>query len=166
LDPLLVRVLTFSAGGWLSAGVCTLASARHVRRLLRYAPPSVDEVRARLASAGSESERGSLVLDLREQRAEAERALSLATLLPRTMARVALASGTALALTSLAHGLPTAGPALTAGAAVGFAGGFLGMVSCSEFGRQAKGRAGEMRQNWKRAAETAEREWTRGKASG
>jgi hypothetical protein len=165
LDPLTLRVLAFSAASWVSAVSCSVASAWHVRRLTRHDPPSLDEVRVRLAKASSEGEAQSVKSELREERTEAERALSLATLVPRSLARVALASGTALALTSMASGLGQSGPLLVAGAAAGFAGGFVGMIACTAFGRQAKGRATEMRRHWKRASEAAE-QWTPGKASG
>ncbi|HEX5101728.1 MAG TPA: hypothetical protein VFV94_19585 [Polyangiaceae bacterium] len=166
MEPLTLRALGFAVGGWLSAGACVVASAWHVRRLARRAPPVVDEVRARLRQAGSPAERDLYRMELREDQREAERALSLATLLPRSLARVALATGTALSLTTLARGLPLAGPELVAGAAGGFVGGFVGMLGCAAFGRQARSVAVELRQRWKRVHELVEREWTREKASG
>jgi hypothetical protein len=166
LDPLVVRVLAFSSAGWLSAAVCAFAAGWHVRRLARHAPPPVEAVRKELARAGSDAEREMFRADLHERHAEALRALSLATLLPRSLARIALATGTALALTSLAKELPFAGPEVVAGAAVGFIGGFVGMMACTGFGRQAKSLAAEMRQHWKQVARVADGQWTPGKASG
>jgi hypothetical protein len=104
--------------------------------------------------------------ELRDAQREAERALSLATLLPRSLARVALATGTALSLTTLARGLPLAGPELVIGAAGGFVGGFVGMIGCTAFGRQARTLATELRQSWKRVRDGVDREWTPEKASG
>jgi len=166
LEPLTLRAFGFAVGGWLSASACVAASAWHVQRLGRRAPPAADDVRARLGRAGSPAERELLRAELHEDHREAERALSLATLLPRSLARVALATGTALSLTTLARGLPLAGPELVLGAAGGFVGGFVGMIGCTAFGRQAKSVAAELRQGWKRVLEVAEREWTREKASG
>ena len=166
MEPLTLRALGFAVGGWLSAGACVAASAWHVRRLARRAPPAVDEVRARLGGTASPADRELYRAELREDRREAEGALSLATLLPRSLARVALAMGTALSLTTLARGLPLAGPELIAGAAGAFVGGFVGMIGCTAFGRQARSVAAELRQSWKRVLDFVEREWTREKASG
>jgi hypothetical protein len=166
VEPLTLRALGFAVGGWLSATACVAASAWHVSRLGRRAPPLVEEVRARLAGAASAAERELFRAELREDQRAAERALSLATLLPRSLARVALAMGTALSLTTLARGLPLAGPELVLGAAGGFVGGFAGMLGCTLFGRQARSLATELRRSWKRVLEFAEREWTREKASG
>jgi hypothetical protein len=166
LEPLTLRAFGFAAGGWLSAIACVAAAAWHVRRLARRAPPAIEEVRARLGQAGSLADRELVRAELREDQREAERALSLAVLLPRSLARVALATGTALSLTILARGLPLAGPELVLGAGVGFLGGFVGMMGCTAFGRQAKSVAFELRQSWKRVDGLVEQEWTREKASG
>jgi hypothetical protein len=155
LDALTLRALGFAAAGWLGAVACTLVSAWHVRRLARHAPPTLDEVRARMAGLASEAERAHFRIELDEDRREAERALSLAVLLPRSLARVSLATGTAFSLTTLARGLPLAGPALVAGAMGGFAGGLIGMMACAAFGRQARSVAAELRQSWKRSSRGA-----------
>lgn len=166
MDALTLRALGFAAAGWLGAAACAVASAWHVRRLARYAPPSVEVVLTRGAGLASETDRQLLRAELGEEQREAERALSLAVLLPRSLARVSLATGTAFSLTTLARGLPLAGPALIAGAVGGFLGGLVGMTACAAFGRQAKAVAGELRQRWKRLPLAMEREWTRAKASG
>ena len=166
MEPVAVRVLALSSAGWVSAALCAAAAGWHVRRLARHAPPPLETVRAELARSGSDAERALFRTELHERRAEAERALSLATLLPRSLARVALASGTALALTGLARELPFAGPELIGAAAVGFVGGFVGMIACAAFGRQARSLALEMRQHWKQVMRIADGQWTPGKASG
>jgi hypothetical protein len=166
LDAVAVRVLAFSAAGWVSAAICVGAAGWHVRRLRRHAPPSLETVAGELARSGSETEREAIRAELRERRADAERALSLATLVPRSLARIALASGTALALTSLAKQIPFAGPALVGAAGIGFIGGFAGLLGCTAFGRQAKSLATEMRQHWKKVGRVADGQWTGGKASG
>jgi hypothetical protein len=166
LEPQALGALASASGGWLSAVLCALASGWHVRRLQRHAPPALESVRAELARAPSETEKETFRAELRARKAEAERALSLATLLPRSLARVALASGTALALTSLAKQIPAGGAGSVAPAAFGFVGGIAGMVACTAFGRQAKSLASQMRQHWKDTARAADGQWTRGKASG
>lgn len=166
MDPVAVRVLAFSSAGWVSSALCVVAAGLHVRRLARHAPPALAAVQAELAQARSDAERAILRAELHERRTEAERALSLATLLPRSLARIALASGTALALTSLAREIPSAGPELIAGATIGFIGGFAGMLVCAAFGRQARSRASEMRQHWKRVARVADGQWTPALGSG
>jgi hypothetical protein len=156
----------FAAAGWLAALACALASAWHVRKLAGHAPPTLEQVGARLAGLASETEREHFLTELGERRREAERSLSLAVLLPRSLARVSLATGTAFSLTMLARGLPLAGPALIAGAMGGFAGGLIGMTACAAFGRQARSVAAELRLRWKQVLGVVEREWTRAKGSG
>ncbi len=87
---------------------------------------------------------------LREERNEAERLLSLATVWPRSLARISLASGTALAVTSLAKGLGTPGSRLPGGM-LEFSAGFVGMLVCAGFGRQARDVAAKHRQAWRDA---------------
>ena len=166
MDPVSVRVLALASAGWVGAALCAVAAGFHVRRLARHAAPPLEAVQADFARAESLSERELFRAELRERHAEAERALSLATLLPRSLARVALASGTALALTGLAKQIPLVRPELVASAAVGFVGGFAGMVVCAAFGRQARSLATEMRHHWKKVARVADGQWTPGKASG
>lgn len=114
-------------------------------------------MRARRETLATDADRLLFRAELDEERREAERALSLAVLLPRTLARISLATGTAAGLTTLARGLPLAGPELVAGAVGGFAGGFVGMMMCAAFGRQAKSLADQLRQGWKRVAEAVDR---------
>lgn len=135
---------------WLAAAACVALSAWHVRRLARFVPPTRAVVSARLASLSSERERAEAVQALREEQSDAERQLSLAILWPRSMARVSLASGTALAVTSLAEGLDANGPRLPGGM-LEFVAGFVGMMMCAAFGRQAKAAAGKLRQGWRDA---------------
>jgi hypothetical protein len=135
---------------WSAAVVCALLSAWHLRRLSRLAPPSKNELRARLAVTASVAEREELVAELREQHGEAERVLSLATLWPRSLARISLASGTALAVTSLAKGLGSSGTRLPGGM-LEFSAGFIGMLVCAAFGRQARELTAKLRQGWRDA---------------
>jgi hypothetical protein len=151
---------------WLSAAACAVAAARHLKRLALHAPPAPDEVRSRLAASRDEAQRAEWLLDLRERQLDAGRALSLATLVPRSMARVALASGTALALTGLAKGLPLRGLELVFAAGASFTAGVVGMVVCAGLGRQARERAAEMRSSWKRVSRVIDGEWTQAKSSG
>jgi hypothetical protein len=135
---------------WFVAAGCALISAWHLRRLARLAPPSGSEIRARLAAQATAAERSEIAQALREERSEAERMLSLATVWPRSLARISLASGTALAVTSLAKGLGTTGARLPGGM-LEFSAGFVGMLVCAAFGRQARDVAARHRQAWREA---------------
>ena len=117
---------------------------------MRLAPPERSEIRARLAAQASASERSEIVQALREERSEAERMLALATVWPRSLARISLASGTALAVTSLAKGLGSSGSRLPGGM-LEFSAGFVGMLVCAAFGRQARDVAAKHRQAWRDA---------------
>jgi hypothetical protein len=165
LDPLTPPLLTLAVVGWIVAAVCAAIAARHVRRLSRHAAPPLDEVGARFARAPNQAAAALDRSELLQEAAEAERALSLAVLLPRSLSRISLASGTALALTTLARGISRAGPSLGLGALVAFIGGFVGMMVCAAFGRQARSLAAEMRQHWKRVTKAVE-QWTPAKPSG
>jgi hypothetical protein len=140
---------------WLTAGACTAISARHVRRLGRMAPPAVPGPASR-ALATAEERRTAREL-LAEQQSEAERHLALAELWPRSMARISLASGTALAVTSLAKGLGARTGGLPGGM-LEFVAGFAGMAMCAAFGRQAREQARDLRRRWRDALKMAARE--------
>ena len=135
---------------WFAAAACALLSAWHLRRLARLVPPSRSEIRARLAVQSSAAERNEVAYALREAQGEAERLLSMATLWPRSLARISLASGTALAVTSLAKGLGSGGSRLPGGL-LEFCAGFVGMLVCATFGRQARDVASKLRQGWRDA---------------
>lgn len=140
---------------WFAAGACIGLSAWQLRRLARHRAPTRATLTAELAAATGD-ERARLEEDLRERADDAERALGLATLLPRSLARVSLATGTALALTSLAKGIGTAAALVPAGV-VEFVAGFAGMTGCTLIGRQAKSLAGELRLGWREALKLAQR---------
>jgi hypothetical protein len=133
---------------WFAAVACGILSAWHLRRLARLAPPSRQEIQARLAAQSSPAERNEVVQSLLDERGEAERVLSMATLWPRSLARISLASGTALAVTSLAKGLGTNGTRLPGGM-LEFSAGFVGMLVCAAFGRQARDVSARLRQGWR-----------------
>jgi hypothetical protein len=140
---------------WLAAGACVAVSAWHLRRLSRFRAPARATLNAELAAATG-PEREKLEEELRERADDAQRALGLATLLPRSLARVSLATGTALALTSLAKGIGSTAALVPTGL-VEFIAGFTGLTGCSLIGRQAKVLAGEMRLGWREALKLAER---------
>ncbi len=142
---------------WVAAGLCVFLSARHVRGLSRHAAPGRAELAARLQALTGAEQRAELKSELRERAEEAERALALATLLPRSLARISLATGTAIALTSLAKGLGSGLTRVPSGL-LEFAGGFAGMVACSYFGRQARDLATEIRLGWRAASKVVSRE--------
>ena len=97
-------------------------------------------------------------LELNLIRDEATRTLALATVLPRGMARIALATGTAFAVVALARtSTDGLGPA-TLGAFGAFMGGALSSSVAAWFGRRARDLAAAARNDWKRALKAAERE--------
>ena len=89
---------------------------------------------------------------------EAGRTLALATLLPRGMARVSFATGTAFAVLCFARATKDGvGPA-TLAAFAAFAGGIVGSGVASRFGQRARDRVAAEREAWKRALKAAARE--------
>ena len=142
---------------WFAAIACSVLSAWHLRRLVRLAPPSRTELRARLDARAEDEERRQALDELFDAHREAEKMLSLATLWPRSLARISLASGTALALTSLARGLGSSASRLPGGL-LEFSAGFVGMLVCAAFGRQAKEAASRLRQGWRDALRGLARE--------
>jgi hypothetical protein len=146
-----------AAAAWLIAGVCVAISAWATRRLARLVPPAPADIDPRPRGLASAAEKVAAREAFGQERAEAERALLLAELWPRSLARIALASGTALAVTSLAKGLGAGGGALPGGI-LEFVAGFTGMAVCATFGRQAKDRASDLRRRWRHAAKAAARE--------
>jgi hypothetical protein len=140
--------------GWLGPALCVVVAGWQVRKLSRLAAPTRAVLGERIRGLASPAERAELRQELQEQRRDAERGIALARLWPHSLARVSLASGTALGIASLAHrGAPlleTLVPAMGA-----FIGGFAGMAACAMFGRQAKGAAGSLRRGWREAVEMA-----------
>jgi hypothetical protein len=96
-------------------------------------------------------------LELDLIRDEATRTLALATLLPRGMARIALATGTALAVVALTRYAKEGLAPATIGAFASFAGGAFGSALAAWSGRRARDLATTARHEWKRALRAAER---------
>lgn len=142
---------------WFVAVGCGFLSAWHVRKLTRLAAPARAALRSRFDAISDAGERSAVLEALREEQRDVERELSNATLWPRSLARISLASGTALALTSLARGLG-AGAGRLPGGLLEFSAGFVGMLVCAAFGRQAKDAAGQLRQGWREALRVLARE--------
>ncbi len=151
------EAVALAAAAWLITGACVAISVRATRRLARLTPPAPAEIDARLRGLASAAEKTAAREGFGQERGEAERALLLAELWPRSLARIALASGTALAVTSLAKGLGAGGGPLPGGL-IEFVAGFTGMALCATFGRQAKERASDLRRRWREAAKAAARE--------
>ncbi len=127
----------------------------------RFACPGAEALveRARKAAedAPQESRDALARLELNLVRDEASRTLALATLLPRGMARIALASGTAFAVLALTRQGAEGIGAATVGAAAAFTGGAFGSASAAWFGRRAREVATNARGEWKRALAVAAR---------
>lgn len=154
MDATALRAATLAMTAWIVALVCAGASAWHVRNMRRWRSPGVD---ALVQTARAESSSVAFARSELEQVArDAERRLSLGTLLPRSLARVALASGTAVAILLLAvvrRDLPTSVPAALAA----FVGGLVGSLVSATFGRQAKAVAADSRSEWRRHLAEAKR---------
>jgi hypothetical protein len=140
-------------------------TARHAKRTERGACPGVQAIVERARSAASdapaEARDDFARLELGLIRDEATRTLALATVLPRGMARIALATGTAFAVLSLARAATDGLVFATLGAALAFTGGALSSSIAAWFGRRARDRAASARNDWKRALKAAELELTR-----
>ncbi len=126
----------------------------------RFECPSAETLveRARTAAADAPPEtRDALArLELELIRDEASRTLALATLVPRGMARIALATGTAFGALALArYGDDGLVPAAI-GAFASFLGGAAGSAVAVWFGQRARELASKSRSDWKRALKLAE----------
>jgi hypothetical protein len=169
MDPFLFRVGSLVAVALLAALVSVVLSARHIRSLRAHRSPGVGALVEQAERAAGAKEPVEVVLgELSEAVANADRALQLATMLPRALARVSLASGTALGILSLV----AAGSAGLGSVAAGVAAFFVGAVGsgvCAMFGREAREEARTARAKWRRdfrgAVEAlgAEVEWTSGR---
>ncbi|HEX6275163.1 MAG TPA: hypothetical protein VFZ53_19120 [Polyangiaceae bacterium] len=118
----------------------------------------MERARKSAADAPEDSRDDFARLELASIRDEASRALALATLVPRGMARIALATGTAFAVLALARYARDGTSAATLGATAAFAGGAIASSVAAAFGRRARARAEDFRSEWKRALKSAEAE--------
>jgi hypothetical protein len=153
LDPTVLRVASIAAAAWISGLACACFAAFHARSLARRRSPGVTALLEQLRHAGGTDFARA---ELRELGAEAERAFSLANLLPRSLTRVALTSGTALAVLVLASG-GGAMPTHVVGALLSFAGGAAGTLATVLFGQQAKATATAARAEWRAHLKEVER---------
>jgi hypothetical protein len=148
----------------VSNAALVFLTARHARRIERHACPGaaalVERARSAAADAPSDSRDAFARLELDLIRDEATRMLALLTMLPRGIARIALATGTAFAVLALSrYGKDGLGSA-TLGAFAAFAAGAVSSAIAAWFGRRARDRARSFRNDWKRALKVAERELT------
>lgn len=147
--------MVYAILSWLSAFACIAAVWSRARRLGRIALPSSAVLVARVRSADCadpEEARLRARMDLDELLLEVDKETRVGAELPRSLARVSLASGTALSLLALIQSMPS--PAwLPVGAA--FLGGFAGLSGASGFGRVADARARAAREHWTHAVRRA-----------
>jgi hypothetical protein len=150
------------AAAWASGIIFVVVTARHAKRIERSACPGVaaivERARAAAADAPADSRDAFARLELDLMRDETSRTLALATVVPRGMARVALATGTAFAVLSLARYARDGLAPATLGAAAAFLGGAICSSAAAAFGRRARERAQTLRSEWKRALKLAEHE--------
>ena len=154
--------LFIAFGAWASGALFAFVTARHAKRMERFACPGagalVERARKAAADAPPDSRDAFARLELALIRDEATRMLALATVLPRGMARVALASGTAFAVLALARYGRDGISVATLGAFTAFTGGAVSASVAAWFGRRARGNAETARREWKRALKLAEAE--------
>jgi hypothetical protein len=158
VDASIVRVASLAGTAWLTSLVCVALAVWHARRVRERASPGVDALVRELRDAGTAP--GGVEFarsELSARQADAERALMLATLLPRSLARIALASGTALALLQLTAASPAGMMSAIVGALAAFAAGLFGSLASAWLGREARERARTARAEWKRHALEADR---------
>lgn len=151
MDPSILRVASLAGAAMLASGACIAIAMWHARRVVSRVSPGVETLLRELregagAPGGSEFARS----ELSSRHVEAERALTLATLLPRSLARIALASGTALALLQLTIAGEGRTMSSVVGALAAFSAGLVGSMGSAWFGREARDRARTARAEWKR----------------
>lgn len=157
-----MRVASLAGVAMLTSTACIVVAVWHARRVASRASPGVAVLLRELregaaAPGGMEFARS----ELSSRQLEAERALTLATLLPRSLARIALASGTALALLQLTIAADGRTMSSVVGALAAFAAGLFGSIASAWFGREARERARTARAEWKRHVLEADRQLKR-----
>lgn len=153
-----------AAGAWLTALACVAFASRSLERTRRFSCPAVPELVAEVKSAAPNAE-GQLDLaraELADRVAEATRALSMATFVPRGAARVSLAAGTAFAVLELSVHVGASPAAGVIGASAAFVGGAAGAAAAASIGHRARRWAAEQRTLWVRTQRGAERALERG----
>ena len=162
MDSAILRVASLAGAAMLASAACIAVAMWHARRVLSRGSPGVGALLRELregaaAPGGCAFARSELSL----RQLEAERTLKLATLLPRSLARIALASGTALALLQLTIAGEGRMMSSIVGALAAFAAGLFGSLGSAWFGREARDRARTARAEWKRHVLEAERQLKR-----
>jgi hypothetical protein len=140
-----------------SSTACSAVSVRALITLREHAPPSVEALEARaLEEAGG----GTARYLLESEKRSAAHAIALLALRPRSMARIALASGTATSLLALADAITTpARSALWLGLGC-FIAGCVAALTCMQLGRSASIARLEFRDEWNRRCAEATRRLT------
>ena len=146
----------------MSGGAAAFVALRHANKVEALVCPGakalVERAREAAGDAPPESRDALARLELAVIRDEATRTLLLASLVPRSMARIALASGTAFAVLALATYANDDARAATVAGFGAFAGGIFGSAASAAFGRRARASAEAARREWKRALKLAEAE--------
>ena len=145
---------------WVSGATFALVTARHAKKMERFECPGsktlVERAREAALDAPAETREALARLELELIRDEAGRMLALATVLPRGMARIALATGTAFAVVALARYQKEGIAPATIGAFGAFLGGAVSSAVAAWFGRRARAHAARSRADWRRALKLAE----------
>jgi len=152
-----------AASAWLTALACAGFALRGYARARAFACPEPRALiaAAREAAEGARDRTAAARAEIADRSAEATRALSMVTFVPRGAARVSLAAGTAFAVLELAIVSRTSPSAAVIGALVAFTGGASGAATAASIGHRARAWATEQRTLWVRSARDAERELER-----
>lgn len=147
--------MVFAVVAWLVASVCVALVSARVRRLGKLELPSVPALVERVESLGGSATTelgGDSRFWLDELVRDVDRETRVGSELPRSLGRVSLASGTALALLAL---IDRPGAPSWVAAVVAFTAGVVGTVVVSLLGRLADGRARQVREHWSNVARRA-----------
>ena len=134
------------------AGTATIASARGQSARSRVEQRAVAllgrDAGAELVVAVLEApSRAHAVAELNEHLSDAAAGIETGATVPRSAARVALASGTLLSLVQIARELPAAHASAT-WPLVAFGSGLIAALGCGQLGRLADRRAQDLRRDW------------------
>jgi hypothetical protein len=133
---------------------CLSAPAFSARRLARREKPSVPALLEQIRAAKSGEARADWLWELDELMIEIDGATRAPAELSLALGRASLASGTALAVLTLA-GAPDLAHLPEAGAA--FGAGVVGAMGAAYFGRVAKRHSAELRSHWSELARKVRR---------
>jgi hypothetical protein len=148
--------IPLAAVSWLVTCGSGVLAWRHGVRMRGLCSPGAAELASRARSqAGDGASGAELHAEVLALRADAERALGLAVIVPRSLSRICLSSGTAFGVLALIRA-GEGGLGMVVGGVAAMVGGLFGAGLCAHFGRQASAVAREARGSWRRDARLAQ----------